>query len=814
MGSLAAAGGPNTMTEPANDASIHRHRSSDSRDAALPGSLAQRVALAGVAVSALALLAACGGDGGGGVSSTPAPTASATATATPTPTPTVTPTSTFQTAEYNRSTGPSQHGAITAWAQGATGTGITIGIVDSGIDTSNTEFSGRIASASADVAGSRGLTNADSDHGTAVALIAAAARNNAGIVGIAYGATVAAFRADTAGTCATSSGCVFSDTNIAAGVNAAITAGAKVINLSLGGGAPSSSVTTAIARAATAGIVVIVASGNDGSANPDAFASAVRAAGNGNVIIAGSVNSSNTISSFSDKAGTEAAYYLTALGEGVCCQYAGSAIKTTTTTNGATYTTVYSGTSFSAPQIAGAVALLLQYFPNLTAKQAVSLLLNTATTQGTGAGDTTYGAGVLNITQAFTAQGKTTLGTSNQQVALGETSIVTSPAMGDAAGGNLTAVVLDSYQRAFSVDLGASLRHANVQPRLVSALDTNRTASTVGNDTLSLAFTVGGQHLPSGLSSFARQMRLSPVDAQGARVLAARIVAHLTPHSSFAMGFSEGADGITAQLQGATRPAFLVAANPLEDTGFARTGQTSLAVRHQLGRWGLTVSAENARPQLAAPWQQGALSPALQKRDTATRLGIAVDRRIGTLSATFGASWLAEDHTMLGARLADAFGARGANSLFLDGALDWHPGDGWYLGAAWRSAFTRARGGTLIGAGSALSAYGWAVDAGMINLLTWNDSLSLRVSQPLRVARGGVNLSLPDSYDYATQDSTWSTRRLNLAPTGREIAAELAWRAPMMTGDGTVSVFWRREPGHYAALPDDTGMALAWKKGF
>jgi hypothetical protein len=119
-----------------------------------------------------------------------------------------------------------------------------------------------------------------------------------------------------------------------------------------------------------------------------------------------------------------------------------------------------------------------------------------------------------------------------------------------------------------------------------------------------------------------------------------------------------------------------------------------------------------------------------------------------------------------------------------------------------------------VGAGSSLSSYGWAVDAGMTNAFTWNDSLSLRVSQPLRVSRGGVNLMLPDSYDYATQEASWSTRRLNLAPTGREIATELAWRGPMMRGDGTVSVFWRKDPGHYAGLPDDMGAALAWKKGF
>jgi subtilisin family serine protease len=222
------------------------------RDAALPGRLAQRAALAGVAASAIAMLGACGGsDGGGSVISMPVPTPGITAS------PTATPTSTFQTAEYNRSTGPSQHGAITAWSMGATGKGIIIGIVDSGIDTTNPEFSGRIAPASTDVAGQRGLNNADSDHGTAVALVAAAARNNVGIMGIAYNATIAAFRADTAGSCATSADCSFANTDIAAGVNAAIAAEARVINLSLGGRAPGSSVTAAIARASASGVVVV-----------------------------------------------------------------------------------------------------------------------------------------------------------------------------------------------------------------------------------------------------------------------------------------------------------------------------------------------------------------------------------------------------------------------------------------------------------------------------------------------------------------------------------------------------------------------------
>jgi hypothetical protein len=154
-------------------------------------------------------------------------------------------------------------------------------------------------------------------------------------------------------------------------------------------------------------------------------------------------------------------------------------------------------------------------------------------------------------------------------------------------------------------------------------------------------------------------MRLTPGDSNAARVLAARVVAHLTPGATLAMAFAQGSDGLTAQLQGQSRPAFLIATNPLEDTGFVRTGQSALAVRHQLGAWGLTVSAENGRTQLSTPWHQGAIPAALQKRDNATRLAMAVDRRFGTVETSFGASWMSEDHTLLGARLADTFGARG-----------------------------------------------------------------------------------------------------------------------------------------------------------
>src|ERR1051325_8395184 len=91
------------------------------------------------------------------------------------------------------------------------------------------------------------------------------------------------------------------------------------------------------------------------------------------------------ISDFSNRAGTGAAYYLMALG------YRDRAPDET----GTQY--YWSGTSFSAPTITGAVALMAQAFPNLTGKQIVSILFQTADDLGASGVDSIFGHGRLNI---------------------------------------------------------------------------------------------------------------------------------------------------------------------------------------------------------------------------------------------------------------------------------------------------------------------------------------------------------------------------------------------------------------------------------
>ena len=360
------------------------------------------------------LLAVAGCGGGGGVASTPTPPVASLPTPTPTPVPAPTPTPTptptpaptvnYDTTEYRATVGAVSMNALSAYQKGATGAGINLAIIDSGIDTTSAEFGSRIAAASQDVAGNSSITDQDG-HGTAVAFTAAGRRNDAGSHGVAFDATLVVLRADTPGSCATASagsndsGCSFNTNAIAKGVDAARVAGARVINMSLGGSAMPQNLADAIGRATAAGIIVVIAAGNDGSANVDPFAGVANntAVARNLVIVAGSVGAGDGISSFSDRAGDAAAHYLAAVGESVRAP------------NASNVAYLWSGTSFAAPQISGAIALLAQAFPNLSGAQIVDLLYRTARDTGAPGVDSVYGNGVIDLTKAFQPVGTSAL---------------------------------------------------------------------------------------------------------------------------------------------------------------------------------------------------------------------------------------------------------------------------------------------------------------------------------------------------------------------------------------------------------------------
>jgi hypothetical protein len=675
------------------------------------------------------------------------------------------------------------------------------------------------------VAGNRGLGD-DDGHGTAVTRVLAAAKDDLDMHGIAFGATILALRADQPGSCTTAdpgeteANCSFFDSSIANGVNRAVSAGARVINISLGGaGGATSALRTAINNATRAGIVVVVSAGNEANDtnpeydinSPSPFAQALVANGNGLVIIATSVDDQGVISDFSNRAGVSQNTVLSALGDGICCEYQNDTIFRFQQ-NGSTFVRVFNGTSFSAPQIAGAAALLAQAFPNLTGQQIVNLLLTSARDAGATGTDGIYGRGILDIARAFAPAGTTSLAGTTTQVDLSGNGGTTSGPMGDVALSNrpVNAVILDSYGRAYDIDLAHGLNASAPRLRLTPSLVNQGQSVNIAAGGAELAFSISDNGLGGARVA---PLLLSDTQRRRSRILAGRISAAISQDTRFSLGIRQAAAGQVATLQGMNDGAFLTASQARLESGFERVADTSFAVRHRLGGFGLTGSTEIGDARLFER-ADAQLNRNGTRRYPYSVIGLSLDRQIGPAKLVVGTNWMREDETILGARFADFIGQGGARSLFVDGNGEVRLARDWTLGASWRQGWTYADSGASTGAQSLLKSNAFSLDVTRANAFATGDRLALRVAQPLRVTSGGLALNVPVAYDYATLTPTFATRRFSLAPTGREIASELAWIVPISGGYFSSNIFWRQEPGHFESAPDDIGLALRLQFGF
>ena len=104
---------------------------------------------------------------------------------------------------------------------------------------------------------------------------------------------------------------------------------------------------------------------------------------------------SNNIVSFSNGCGSRGKYWcIAAPGIGITSAYA----------LGDNWRTRTSGTSFSAPHVSGALALLKSRLPAMPMSVLVHILMNTATDLGASGVDDVYGHGLVNIPDAIAAQ--------------------------------------------------------------------------------------------------------------------------------------------------------------------------------------------------------------------------------------------------------------------------------------------------------------------------------------------------------------------------------------------------------------------------
>lgn len=281
-----------------------------------------------------------------------------------------------------------QVGAPAAWAAGYDGTGVTVAVLDTGVDASHPALAGRVTARENFTAGAeddRDLVG----HGTHVA--STVAGGGGGFTGVAPGARLLDAKVCTVDGCA--------ESWIIAGMQWAAEKGARVVNLSLGG--PDTAAQDPLEQAvqeltATHDTLFVASAGNVPGAGTIGSPASADAA-----LAVGAVTKSDRLADFSSQGPRT--------GDG--------AIKPDLTAPGVEITaargrdaaagppgeagTTMSGTSMAAPHVAGAAAIVAQAQPDLSATALKSALMATAR-PATGLDVFAQGAGRLDLARAVT----------------------------------------------------------------------------------------------------------------------------------------------------------------------------------------------------------------------------------------------------------------------------------------------------------------------------------------------------------------------------------------------------------------------------
>ncbi|GII21780.1 type VII secretion-associated serine protease [Planosporangium mesophilum] len=267
------------------------------------------------------------------------------------------------------------------------GEGVTVAVVDSGVNGSHPDLAGNVLPG-VDVSGAgvpNGQTDADG-HGTGMASLIAAHGHGGGdgVLGIAPKAKIYPIRNGVTGK--------IDPEFMAAGIDAAVKSGAKVISISESG-SDDLRVRAAVQAALATDAVVVAGIGNkpdDKNWTPGApggFLPEAPAIYDGVVAVGATDQNGNAATSIG------------ITGNAMVLSAPGARIVSADKTGYA----IGDGTSASTAIVAGTAALVRSKYPNLSAKEVVHRLTATATDKGAPGRDPQYGYGIVNPVAALTA---------------------------------------------------------------------------------------------------------------------------------------------------------------------------------------------------------------------------------------------------------------------------------------------------------------------------------------------------------------------------------------------------------------------------
>lgn len=695
------------------------------------------------------------------------------------------------------------HMELALGADFSAGKGVTIGIVDTGIDLDHPAFVTNVDDSDKDrtitrtvLPGGRIETGTEPSHGTSVAGVAAGGRNTGlpgSAHGIAWNANIKAFvvmlgsRGPDYSYKPSLTGDSAQDVALNQWLSTPLAAGVDILNLSfsLDGiieGYSEQTLRTALSNiiptlaqaGATEKAILVWAASNshgapcepgpaeckqdmEGKWQVDASSPSVLSGLpakiselQGHVIAVVSVGEDGTISDFSNRCGIAADWCLAAPGEDILTSYFGPGGVNDTTPVIRGYRRV-NGTSVAAPMVSGGLALMKQLFRDQLSNTAlVSRLFATADKSGRYADRSLYGQGLMDLGAATLPVGQTSL-------ALGDR-------VGGPGGGLLTSNIL--LGNAFGDGLAQSLAGTEI----------------AAFDSLGAPFwyDLGSFAVAADKLSLARRLKnfMAPASARlgsgGYRTAFAPFFANASL-DRWRLGLLESPAG--------------------SPTGHLRLAKYANTFTYA-GWKDLAVTAFSTE---GFSWQAPASGAVLSWQPSEAWAGLR-------------AGWLMERKSLLGSSVRGAFGSLSSDSMFIGLNADTSV-DGWHLGANAEIGFAtvKPRSG-LITDVSPVATGAFAVHA--TRSFSGNRLFQFSVSQPLRVEHGRATLSVPIG---RTKEGDVMRRSVaaGIVPTGRQIDVLAHWRQPLtLAGELRLGVAWTHDPGHSAAASSDLSFMLGWRSPF
>lgn len=705
--------------------------------------------------------------------------------------------------EYGAQWGLAMIGAQSAYDRGATGAGVLVGVVDSGIDDTYYEFTGRIASGGQNFIGGRtssNITDSPLDgHGTHVSGIIAANQDNLGMHGVAYEATVLPlriFETDSNGVDYTAT-----PTEVAAAITYGVSQGVDVFNGSYGytTSAPITMLEVeldAYAAAMDAGAIMVFATGNDSEANPHMPAAMpfIAPANDGAGIYTGntnardytayddrliavtSVDSDGNLSSFANACGVAAAW---------CIAAPGGSIYSTVPDN--SYAT-FSGTSMAAPHVSGAVALLIDMYPSLTSAQIVDRIFTTANSSGIYANSALYGHGLLNLTSAtsFIATAMMPVGAtlSDTSYRLDQSRIALAAPFGDGLSAALSAVpmkVVDSYDGAGIHSTGAELVEVAAE------------SNTIDDGLRRFGRRSNVREL-TGFVSGTLQLTEVAGNSQHEAQREARFTTQLSKDTAVSVGYMDDpalglglvADGSFDPQESRAQGAFMSPYLSLAADGTNMVAETKFD--------NITVRSASF------------FGKADEEMSDSQSFGAATELQFspfGESRVNMQVGFLRETDSFLGSQGEGATAMGESSTLFGGLSFALPVAEGMELLGSYFLGTSSAQGanGSLVGNFSGITSDAMSLGLIQHDVASKGDRLGFVVNQPLRVNGGSASLHLPGSLSRV--DNTvyvgYSDVTTGLAPTGREVDLEAFYSTQLGENtDLSTSLMYRHQPGHVA----------------